>query len=93
MNEARRERTRELIRALESAEEQVQALLIEEENAFEGRSAASRETESGNISEDAVYHLDQATTQIRNAIEEMQYAIGDDSLPEPKPTSTFVRRL
>ncbi|WP_156928018.1 hypothetical protein [Bradyrhizobium sp. Tv2a-2] len=34
MNESRRERIRELIRMLESAQEQVHALLVEEENTF-----------------------------------------------------------
>jgi hypothetical protein len=92
MNEARRERIRELIRTLERAGEQVQALLIDEEEAFECRSAASRETELGNFSEDAVRRLDEARTHIQDAIEEMQSAIGDDSLPEPIPTPAPMRR-
>jgi hypothetical protein len=60
MNEARRERIRELIRTLESAEEELQALLIDEENTFAGRTAASKETEFGIVSENAVDHLDRA---------------------------------
>jgi hypothetical protein len=83
MNEARRERIRELIRTLESAEEQLQAILIDEENASEGRTAASKETELGTGSEDAMDHLEWATTELRGVIEEMQSAVGNDSLPEP----------
>lgn len=85
MNDARRERVRELVRTLESVGEQVRTILNEEASAFEGRSAASRETESGNVSEGASFHLGEATTDIQSAIEQMQYAIGDDSLPEPIP--------
>ena len=47
MNEVGRERIRELIRILGSAEKQLHALLIDEENASEGRTAASKETEFG----------------------------------------------
>ena len=83
MNEAGRERIRELIRILESAEKQLQALLIDEENAYEDRTAASKETESGTVSEDAMDHLEWATTELRGVIEKMQSAVGDHSLPEP----------
>ena len=83
MNEARRERIRELIRILESAEKHLQALLVDEENASEGKTAASKETELGTGSENAADHLEWATTELRGAIEEMQYAVGDHSLPEP----------
>jgi hypothetical protein len=75
---------------LERAGEQVQALLNNEEDAYAERSAASRETESGNISEEAVRCLDEARTHIETAIEEMQYAIGDDS--QPIPASKPLRR-
>jgi hypothetical protein len=45
MDQARRERIRELMRTLESAQRQVHDLWIAEESAFEGRSPPSKETE------------------------------------------------
>jgi hypothetical protein len=92
MNEARRERIRELIRMLESAQEQVQALCREEDSAFDGRSSPSRETGAGKISEDAAHFLCEARDDIQNAIDQMALAIGDDSLPEPAP-APFTRRM
>jgi|SRR5215813_413030 len=83
MNEARRERVRELIQALEAAQERLQAILIDEEQAFGDRSQSSKETESGGVSQAALDHLDDARDGIQDAIEHMQYAIGDDSLPAP----------
>jgi hypothetical protein len=85
MNEARRGRIRELIRTLESAQEQVHALLVEEESAFEDRKRPSRESEAGKISEEAVRCLCESEDGIETAIYHMQLAIGDDSLPEPTP--------
>ncbi len=93
MNEARRERTRELIRMLESVQEQVQALLTEEDSAFEDRSSPSRETVAGKISEDAAYFLCEARDDIQNAIDQIALAIGDNSLPEPAPATNFRRRI
>ena len=84
MNEARRERIRELLRMLESAQERVQALWTEEDSAFEGRSRPSKETQAGEISGDAAHFLCEAR-DIQNAIDHMTLAIGDDSLPEPTP--------
>ena len=85
MNEARRGRIRELIRTLESAEEQVHALLVEEEGAFEDRKSPSRESEAGKISEEAVRCLREAEEGIEAAVYHMQLAIGDEGLPEPTP--------
>ena len=96
MNDARRARIRELVQMLESAGVQVQALLIEEEIAFEGRSGAARETESANISEEAVRCLSEAAEGIEHAVQHMQIAVGDDSLDLPRPpsgASNFRRRF
>jgi hypothetical protein len=90
LNEARRERIRELVRMLESAQEQVHAIWIEEDKAFEDRSPPSKETESGNISETAAHFLSEAEGDIQNAIDQMQLAIGDASFPEP--TSVPIKR-
>lgn len=79
MDQARRERLRELIQALKSAQEQVHNLWIEEESAFEGRKPPSKETELGQFSSDAVHHLEAATHHIEDAIDRMQSAAGDDS--------------
>jgi hypothetical protein len=43
----------------------------------------SKETGAGSISENAVHYLEEATMEIQGAIECMQYAVGDDSPPEP----------
>ena len=85
MKEDRRGRIRELIRTLESAQEQVLALLVEEENAFEDRKSPSRKSEAGKISEEAVRCLSEAEDGIETAIYHMQLAIGDEGLPEPTP--------
>jgi len=92
MNPARRERIRELVRELEAVQERVQALVIEEDDAFEGRSYASKETESGMGSKDAAYFLNLAADDIQNAIDNMQLASGDESLPDPKPATHINRR-
>jgi len=85
MKEDRRGRIRELIPTLESAQEQVHALLVEEENAFEDRKSPSRKSEAGKISEEAVRCLSEAEDGIETAIYHMQLAIGDEGLPEPTP--------
>jgi hypothetical protein len=70
---------------LEAARDQVQALWTEEDGALEGRSLPSRETGSGRVSEDAAHFLTEARDDIQNAIDQMQLASGDESLPEPAP--------
>lgn len=84
MNEARRDRVRELIQALESLNQRVQVLWEEEDKAFEGRPLSSKETSAGKISEDAAHFLGEARDDIENAIHQMNLAIGDDSVPEPQ---------
>lgn len=92
MNEARRERIRELIRMLETVEEQIHSHLQEEEAAFGGRSQSSKDTDLGRVSEQAVEFLDHADTDIENAIEQLRFAVGDD-MPEPAPSIPIRRRL
>ena len=87
MNEARRDRVRELIQMLESLQGRVQALWEEEDKAFEGRPLSSMETGAGKISEDAAHFLCEARDDIQNAIDHMNFAIDDDSLPVPTPAS------
>jgi hypothetical protein len=68
MNEARRERLRGLIRMLESVQEQIEDVCLDEE----------REAEAGNMSPDAVDYLSDAAMDIESAIETCKAAIGDD---------------
>jgi hypothetical protein len=91
MNEARRDRVRELIQMLESLQGRVQVLWEEEDKAFEGRPLSSKETGSGKISEDAAHFLSEAREDIQNAIDQMNLAIGDDSLPLPTPAPIHRR--
>ena len=73
MNEARRERIRQLIRTLASAQEKVEEILEEEGGAFEDRSAPSQETESGNVSKEAIRCL----ARILFSTKAAQYAFGE----------------
>ena len=57
LNDARRERIRELIRTLEAANDRVRVLWEEEDTVFERRSLSSKETEAGQDSKDAADHL------------------------------------
>ena len=68
MNEARRERLRGLIRMLKSAQDQIEAVCLDEERA----------AEAGNMSKDAVDYLNSAAMDIQTAIEACSDAIGDD---------------
>jgi hypothetical protein len=77
MDQARRERIRELIRTLESAQRQVHDLWIAEESAFEGRSPPSKETELGQISSNAADDLERAMDHLSDAVEHLQGAAGD----------------
>ena len=72
MDQARRERIRELIRTLESAQRQVHDLWIAEESAFEGRSPPL-----GQISINAADDLERAMDHLSDAVEHLQGAAGD----------------
>jgi hypothetical protein len=65
MDHPRRERIRELIQTLGSVRDQVHDIWIEEEGAFERRSAPSKETVSGGRSSDAFYNLEEATIRYK----------------------------
>ena len=79
MDQVRRERIREIIRFLESAQSDVGDILLGEEAAFESRHAPSRETQLGQISKDAIDSLSNAVDDIESAITNLRDAIGDES--------------
>jgi len=72
MDQARRERIRELIRTLESAQRQVHDLWIKEESAFECKSPTL-----GQISINAADDLERAMDHLSDAVEHLQGAAGD----------------
>ncbi|HJY92243.1 MAG TPA: hypothetical protein VJ255_18305, partial [Candidatus Acidoferrum sp.] len=57
----------------------------EEEEAFDGRSPPSKETELGIVSNEAVGFLERAADYIEIAVVQLRSAIGDDSFPESDP--------
>lgn len=75
MDQARRERVRELIRTLNSVQQQVHDLWNEEER---DRSPPSKETELGQTSRDVVFHLGNATGHLQVAVEHLERAAGHD---------------
>jgi hypothetical protein len=93
MNEARRERIRELIGMPEGIQEQVEMYFQEEEAAFDDRSPPSKETELGIISKEAVQSLDRAADDIQSAILQLRFAVGDDNWPEPASPTVNRRGL
>jgi hypothetical protein len=74
MDGARRERIRVLVGMLGSIKAQVHDLWIEEEAAFDSRSGLSKETRSGDQSNNAVQSLENATGSIQVAIDELESA-------------------
>jgi hypothetical protein len=68
MNETRRERIRELIRLLKTAQSRIEDVCSDEERA----------AEVGNMSEEAVDYLNDAAMDIESAITACSDAIGDD---------------
>jgi hypothetical protein len=91
MDNARRERIRELIGMLDYIQGQVEAYQQGEQRDFDTRSPSSKETEKGIVSKEAADSLDRAASDIYSAIEQLRSAVGDDSEPEPAPTP-FKRR-
>jgi hypothetical protein len=79
MDQARRERLRELVRILEPVQEEIHDIWLDEEGAFDRRSAPSKETESGQISIEAIDCLEGAVSDIESAITNLREAVGDDS--------------
>lgn len=73
--EARKERVRELIRLLKSAQVRSRTLR-KEESEFEGRSSSLTETGAGK--NDAAFRRE-AAEDIQSAIDQIKIAVGDDS--------------
>lgn len=84
MNEARRERVRELIRSLESVRLRRQAR-CEKVSAFEGRPTSSNADWSRQDSPDAAHSPCEDRGDIQSAIGHRKFTVGDDDPPEPKP--------
>jgi hypothetical protein len=78
MDEGRRNRLRELASALQSIQEQVHDLWIEEEHALEDRSTPSKETAWAEASE-AVHHVGEAAVLLQVAIDHVHHAVGPGS--------------
>ena len=79
MDQARRERIREIIRFLGSAQSEVHEIWLDEEAAFDGRYAPSKETQSGQISSEAIDSLSEAVDDIESTITNLRDAIGDEN--------------
>ena len=73
MDQGRRERLREIIRFLESAQSEVHEIWLDEEAAF----APSKESQSGQISSEAIDSLSEAADDIESAITNLREAISD----------------
>ena len=78
MDVNRRETIRLLVRILEPIEEEVRRVLSEEDGKLASRSAASKEAEAGQISEEAQRNLEDACAAIENALDLMQVVVGGD---------------
>jgi hypothetical protein len=78
MDQARRERIRELMRILEPIQNEIHDIWLDEEGAFDRRSTPSRETQSGQTSSEAIDSLSEAVDGIDTAITNLREAIGDD---------------
>ena len=73
-----REKIRMLTRILEPIEREVGRVLSDEEDKLASRSAASKEAEAGQISEEAQRNLEDACAAIENALDLMQVVVGGD---------------
>jgi hypothetical protein len=75
MDQTRRERIREIIQFLESAQSEVYEIWLDEEAAFD----PSNETQSSQISSEAIDSLSGAADDIEGAITNLRDAIADAS--------------
>ena len=78
MDQARRERLREIIRFLELTHSEVHEIWLDEEAAF-GSGHASNDTQSDQISSEAIDSLSEAADDIESSITNLRDAIGDGS--------------
>jgi hypothetical protein len=98
MDVQRREKIRMLVRILEPIEEEVRRVYSEEEDMLSNRSAPSKETEAGQISEEARHNLEVARTALTDAIDHMKLVVGDNGsersteAPWPLVSSPSSRR-
>ena len=67
-----------LVRILEPIEEEVRRVYSEEEDMLSSRSAPSKETEAGQISEEAWHNLEVARTALTDGLDHMKLVVGDD---------------
>jgi hypothetical protein len=75
MNSERRLLLKEIVAQLERAEERVREIWNEEERNYDQRTLATRETEQGIRSKEAVEHLEQASESIEEACEAIRQVI------------------
>jgi hypothetical protein len=78
MDENRRSRITTLMPVLQGLESAIRDLWLDEERTLDRKSAASRENAAGKASSDAVHHLEEATHGIRQLIEQLTAAQGDE---------------
>jgi hypothetical protein len=79
MDQARRERLREIIRFLEITHSEVHEISLDEEAAFDSGHVPSNDTQSDQISSEAIDSLSEAADDIESAITNLHDAIGDKS--------------
>jgi len=79
MDQARRERLREIIRFLELTHSEVHEIWLDEEAMFGNGHAPSNDTQSDQISSEAIDSLSEAADDIESAITNLRDAIGDQS--------------
>jgi hypothetical protein len=79
MDQGRRERLREIIRFLELTHGEVHEIWLDEEAVFGSGQAPSNDTQSDQISSEAIDSLSEAADDIESAITNLRDAIGDES--------------
>jgi hypothetical protein len=72
-----KEKVRMLTRVLEPIEREVGRILSDQEDKLAIKSAASKETESHQISDEALRNLTDACSAIENALDLMQLVVGN----------------
>jgi hypothetical protein len=75
MNSERRLQLKEIVTQLERAEERVREIWNEEERNYDQRTLATKETEQGIRSKEAVKQLEQASESIEEACEAIRQVI------------------
>jgi hypothetical protein len=78
MDSDKRSKIEVLLRILLAAQNEVQMILASEEYRFEGRSIASRASETGSASRDAVTRLENAYDGLQEVMDDLEAAAGID---------------